>query len=526
MGRAGYILWPGLVSGLTSACGELDLSASALMSPHSDTESRADTADSVEEFVTEGWQRGEPEVCEAPVPTRWSDRSDLTWDGKYYSAQAWADTACVALEQRGSEWFAWASGFSPLTEEGQARPEIDLHRVNLGTGERSVLAVPHLHQRLFVDDFDGDGLDDVGAFLDTGVIVWGGTDVAVPLPASQASFAYAPFDLQGDGLTDLLVAGAGESGQDSPPPPMWLTNQGGRQFGAAVPALDDGIGLTFSGTVLDWDEDGDPDLYSCNDSGILHGPNRAVLLDDDGLAIGEARGADVVAGCMSTSFGDVDLDGRLDLYTAEAALHRLLINYGEDGFVDVAAARVASWYGSEQMGWSSTIVDGDNDGLPDLFESTGAFARGTNPGWPVWWLRQDADGGFADEGAAAGLPQDAAPRGMVLRDVNGDGVVDMLVADIRRAPYLLLSEGCSEGAWVEVSAPNGSRVTVEADGRTWTALATRQDGWCGWGPAVAHIGLGNATVVDRIIVRAPWQPAAATYDVPVRTRLRWTPPAP
>jgi hypothetical protein len=98
------------------------------------------------------------------VATHWTDRSDLIWDGLTYPEHALGDVACVSLEAGDAGWKVWASGYSPLTEEGEEPPLIDLLRVDLATGERTTFQVPHLYQHLAVDDLDGDGQDDIAAF--------------------------------------------------------------------------------------------------------------------------------------------------------------------------------------------------------------------------------------------------------------------------------------------------------------------------------------------------------------------------
>lgn len=468
------------------------------------------------------WTLSDPETCAAPIEAHWTDRSDLVWNGEYYPEHGLGDSACVAFEQVGADWRVWATGYSPLTEDGEEPPLIPLLRVDLATGERTVYSVPHLYQRFVVDDFDGDGQEDFGTFLGGLTVLWGGSSEPVVIPDAQTSFTYAALDLDGDTLVDLVATGGGDA-YSAPPSPQVFHNLGDRVFDAPVSAATGGVGQGFASQVIDWDLDGDPDVYQCNDAGGLHGPN-VVLLDEDGtLTVGDARGADVVAACMSASFGDVDGDGTLDIYIAQVGPQSLLLDKGEAGFVDAAAVLITLSYAPEQMGWSSVTVDADNDARPDIIVTSADFAHGDYGLWPVWFLHQQEDGTFVDAGAGFGMPQESQGRGLVLRDINGDGVVDVLIADVRREPSLLLSDGCTEGAWVEITAPVGSRVTVEAGDRQWAALVSRQDGWCGWGPPTAHIGLGDTQQIDRITITAPWSPTATITDVPARTRVTWQP---
>ena len=499
-------------AGLLVAC-----AASQKSTPVQQTEPDpgSDTGSDTGVMVNPGvWEVGAAESCAAPADVRWSDQSDLFWNGTTQDFPN-SDNACVALEGEGDSWRIWWSGVDDGTSAS-------LTRVDLTTLEHSTFAVPHLTQRFVVDDFDNDGLDDVGTLLEGGWLLWGGTTEGVVLDELQVSLAYSPLDLDGDGLDDLVVLGLGELDQD-PPAPELVLNLGDRRFGTPVAASTGGVGMGFSSQVLDWDGDGSPDVYQCNDSGAIAGGNQVLLNQGGTLVVGDARGADLVGNCMSASFGDVDRDGKLDLYMAQDGPQALLVNNSSFGFVDVGLTRIPEPWTDGQMGWSSVLVDADNDGREDILVSTSDFVTGDNGVWPLWWLRQQEDDTFVESGAAAGLPLDTSGRGLAVRDINGDGVVDLLLADARRAPYLLLSEGCSAGSWVEVSAPAGSLVTVLAGGELRAALVSRQDGWCGWAPPTVHIGLGQVEIIDRITVTAPWHSTAWIEEVAPRSRLRWSP---
>lgn len=460
------------------------------------------------------WTVGPVEPCEAPGTLHYADRSDLVGAGHVYEYNL-SDTACVVLDQQASGWSAWVS-----------TPDYLIKHFDLTTGAVTEYPNDPFAQHFLVADLDEDGADDLLDFTITGSILWDEAATTGPLPdGTQVSAEAAAMDLDGDGLDDLVFTGFGDEDDaetgGTPPAAQIIGNTGAHTFATPFSAAAGPIGQGFAAQVLDWEGDGDPDLYVCNDHGATAGGNQ-ILLDDGGdLVIGDAKGADIVTNCMSASFADVDGDGSLDLYLAENGDQHLLLD--QDGFVDVGAARIDAGFTDGQMGWSSVITDGDNDGRPDIFVSTGDFMRNAAPVWPVWWLRQDEDGAFADHGADLGLPQETASRGLAAHDVNADGVVDLLIADGYHDPWLLLSESCTADNWIEVSAPAGSKVTVTAGDRTWAALVSRHDGWCGWGPATVHIGLGDVERVDTIKIEAPWTAPATTTDVPARTRVRWDP---
>ena len=42
------------------------------------------------------------------------------------------------------------------------------------------------------------------------------------------------------------------------------------------------MGSFWDGLVMDWDDDGDPDIYVCNDFGFLYGGNWVLINDGTG----------------------------------------------------------------------------------------------------------------------------------------------------------------------------------------------------------------------------------------------------
>ena len=124
------------------------------------------------------------------------------------------------------------------------------------------------------------------------------------------------------------------------------------------------------------------------------------------------------------------------LYTAIERNHLLLSQEGiwfDSGVVSLPPMA------TKQMGWGSAIVDVDNDGLQDILMATSDFSVPSYEPYPLWFLQQSSSGQFQDVGAEYSFPQSAATRAVLTRDLNGDGVVDILASDFLRSPWLLLS---------------------------------------------------------------------------------------
>ena len=470
-----------------------------------------------------GWTTGAEEPCDAPIgEPRWRDASDiLRADGADIGATSNGPVALGEIE--GRTWVVALDGANTIaswTLDGEAR------------GARTLASHP---VRLGLQDIDGDGALDLWTDGDTVEVAWSfaTADEARETVTPSTQFCIGlqemtVFDADGDGDRDLLYpTGLGCVADDGEVPGLLLRNQGDRTFGAPEP-IDAPTGFwgeTFDVVVDDFDDDADPDAYLCNDHGPETAGNGFLFNDGSGVfAAGDPAGADVTVYCMSASRGDLDGDGRLDLYVAALA-EQLALVATDQGYVDQAASLGLATFSGTQMPWGSAVVDADNDGLVDVVLTTSPFTGASEDLHPMLVEHQVSPGEWALESAPWGLPQETRTRALLARDLNADGAVDLVAADFEDTPWLLLSEGCTAGSWVEVSAPSGSRVTVEGGGRMWTALATDDPGFGATGPSVAHIGLGDVDAVDRVTLSVPWLGEQVLVGpISARRRLAWSRP--
>ena len=243
-----------------------------------------------------------------------------------------------------------------------------------------------------------------------------------------------------------------------------------------------GSGVAF----LDYDVDGDPDLFLVNSSPWPGQKARGTvgnrLYRNDGrghfVDVTEASGLTRTLFGMGVAVGDYDNDGDPDLYLT--ALDGGVL-YRNDGgrFVDVTSEAHAQGGG----GWltSAAFFDMENDGDLDLFlcrylewspdkdraESFQLRGKGRAYGAPSAFagtfntlLRNDG-GTFTDVGEAAGIrvrtPEKGLPVGKSLGiapyDVDGDGLVDLAVANDTVPNFLFLNLG--KGRFEEVGITSG-----------------------------------------------------------------------
>ncbi len=432
----------------------------------------------------------------------------------------------AVVEVEGETWVLW----EPPNDFARARA--------LGSNERRTLSAGPISG--FVQaDLDADGAIDLlvagpevhvywsfGTTAEADSVVWSGSRMARDLGLA---------DVDADGDTDLVIAfSVREQGNPEAFRLSWIANDGARGFGAEVPIAGDAtvFGPAFDLSVHDVDGDGDADAYVCNDVGREVAANALFLGDGaGGLAPSDGTGAlaglGVATSCMGVTWGDANGDGALDLHVA-AASEQLLLLADAGGYYDAALALGLDAVVTPQMAWGAALGDLDNDGQADLVVSSSDFYGPAMAGSPLWWYHRTEAGAFEEVGEARGLPQFGTFRGVVARDLNADGVPDVVVGDALRSPSIWLSEGCTAGGWLEVEAPSGSLVRVEAGGGEWVALATSDAGWASSGPARAHFGFGDGLgedgTVDRVTIHTTGGEGVSLSEAFLARRvITWTP---
>lgn len=240
--------------------------------------------------------------------------------------------------------------------------------------------------------------------------------------------------------------------------------------------------------VGDYDNDGYQDLFvvSYGDVPFPLATGKSVLYrnlgpDDQGQFrfedVAEQAGvnevADLVAG-MGATFGDMDLDGDLDLFVAawifNTGGNRLFENMGDGTFQPVSADRLPDAHGP-QRGMTPNFADLDGDRYPELLMAndftTSRLYRNTGNG---------AQGLlYEDVTEDAGVVGDCNGMGAVLADFDNDGLMDWFITNI----------------YIEVSNPpcgntlfRGTDTRIQSGFPVFEEVATergiRNSGW-GWG---------------------------------------------
>ena len=234
-------------------------------------------------------------------------------------------------------------------------------------------------------------------------------------------------DYDGDGRPDIFVVSKTESCR-------LFRNLGGWKFEdvtekAGVADRGDEAVIWKQGVAFaDVNNDGWLDIYVCR----FGAPNLLYINQGNGTFKEEAaaRGLAVNDASVMAAFCDYDRDGRLDVFIQTNLLDGIAHPQGQRNYMfrnngDGTFSNVTDRAGitGEGQGHSSAWWDYDNDGWPDLY-----VANDFAPADKLY--RNNRDGTFTDVIDQAVPHTPASSMGSDQGDLNNDGLIDLLVADM------------------------------------------------------------------------------------------------
>ncbi len=231
-----------------------------------------------------------------------------------------------------------------------------------------------------------------------------------------------------------------------------------RQAGIANPQ-GKSLGVGFA----DFDGDGFTDIYVANDSVqcFLYRNNHDGTFTEVSLTAGVGFNEDgkTFAG-MGVDFADYDNDGHPDVVVTDLSDQRYMLyhNNADGSFTDVTDRSGVGRATLKYSGWSTRLVDIDNDGWKDLFTAQGHVMDNievTSPNLrylqpPL--LLHNVGGRFVDAGQALAIKSAWAGRGAAFGDIDNDGDIDIVVANLGQKAYVLRNEGGNRNGWIALKA--------------------------------------------------------------------------
>ena len=238
---------------------------------------------------------------------------------------------------------------------------------------------------------------------------------------------------------------------------------------AALAGVRDVNGIGHSCVFIDYDNDGDQDLFKTNQGGNVLFQNR--LIDGGGpvfLDVTTAAGLRDDGRAVTSAWSDFNLDGFLDVYLAKhfncmpsdtSTEDRLYMNNGNGSFTDVSVFLCPSGIPpctqtTGGLGSCPGWFDYDNDGDSDLY-LVNDILDGSWPGNILW--RNDGEDGyggwiFTDVSSASGTDQTVNGMGLGIGDYDNDGYFDLAFSNV--GPNTLLRNN-GDGTFANVTATAG-----------------------------------------------------------------------
>jgi len=289
-------------------------------------------------------------------------------------------------------------------------------------------------------------------------------------------------------------------------------------------------GRAMSATVADLNNDGRLDLYVTNDAmgNYFYEKTAAGTFEENGLILGLqfGEGGQGVSS-MGPAVGDVDRNGRLDVYIPDMGYGCLLVNRG-DYFEDLTAETTLAVVCGQYTGWGGVLFDYDNDGYLDVFVANGNAHHEYTEEDVL--MHNNRNGGFDDVARRSGLyfHEKHVGRGAAYGDYDNDGDLDLLVVNLNDSPKLLRNDGGNQNNWLTIEAklPGGAvdavgaRVTVTAGSLVQIYDLMPVTGYLSQSDPRPHFGLGEATTADLVEVRWPDGRATQLRDVAAGQILR------
>jgi len=281
-----------------------------------------------------------------------------------------------------------------------------------------------------------------------------------------------------------------------------------------------GMGVAWG----DYDGDGWPDLYVTNDYGptLMYHNRHDGSFKEEGMLMGTAVGPDGRGyGNMAADFGDVDRDGKLDLFVTRADDQpaSLYSNQG-DYFVDMARESGIANSTKAPVKWGTGFGDFDNDGWLDILVANGNFSSLLDSlpkeyrfAEPLQLFRNRGNLTFEDVADEAGLNAGMlhSRRGTAFGDINNDGKLDMVVFNVDAPPSVFLNETANSNHRVifRLIGTKSNRGAVGARVRLTTSKMTQigeihaGGSYNSTSDTRLHFGLGSQAVINKLEVFWP-----------------------
>lgn len=316
-------------------------------------------------------------------------------------------------------------------------------------------------------------------------------------------YFYAPDGFPGplsyDAQPDILYHNNGDGTFEDVTKKMGIVDIDGRAMGVGA---------------VDYDDDGFVDIYVANDHSMnyLWHNNGGKGFTDMGTPSGTAFGqSGESAVSMAVDFADYNGDGLIDIFVSDDKYCRLYKNMGNGIFTDQSYNSGIAMPAGQFVGWSSSFIDYNNDGLIDIYKANGALKHLYGQEDQVF--ENIGDGKFKDVSTEMGkyFMQKLVGRGACFGDYDNDGDIDGYIVNLNDRGAFLRNNKGNQNNWITLNLVGttsnrdgiGSRVKVTSGGKVQTAQKKSTSGYLSQNDPRMHFGLAKNEIVDRIEIKWP-----------------------
>lgn len=344
---------------------------------------------------------------------------------------------------------------------------------------------------------------------------WTFTDVTSNLPIPiysplMQSACWADYD--NDGLLDVYINNYYLQNDIT----NWLFhNNGDGTFSevAAIAGVDNGSKPTYQSNWIDYDRDGDQDLYVSNDRDA---GNQLYINQGNGYFLPDTSAAlNIYMDAMGVQWHDHDYDGDFDVYISNEIEASVLIENQQGLFINATDSLNVGC--PNHISWGVQWTDPDNDGIDDLCVIHKDFNNIT------CHFQRNTDLTYTLNNSSILSQEPYSSYCLVTGDFNNDGREDLVQSTVSPQRILVWlanpSSNNSVTIGLEGSVSNhdgiGAIIEVHAANKQLIKQVTCGESYYGQSSQHELFGLGSANFIDSVVVNWPsgWTDVLRAIDV-------------
>jgi hypothetical protein len=281
---------------------------------------------------------------------------------------------------------------------------------------------------------------------------------------------------------------------------------------------------SFCAAFVDYNNDGWQDIYVAND----RVPNKNLLYQNnaDGTftEVGALSGTDFNIDAMSTTIGDYNRDGWMDIYVTNRYVDNVFLeNQGNSTFIDIAQQTGTTM---NSFAWGSVFLDAENDGDLDLYVSAEDYSPA--PSLSAAYYENNGNGQYNIPSDAGFVGDDAQSYANAIGDIQNDGYPDIAVLNFEpNDMFLWRNDSPQANNWLKVKLEGvqsnrmgiGSVIEISVNGQSQYNYTLLGEGYISQNSAWEFFGIGTATSIDYIRIKWLSGTEDLITDPPVNSHL-------